>query len=155
MSGVPRLGCAPALSVPLSTLSSVTCLQRSQGLCSWHLESLQTKKRSAETGFYAEVSGNPVSTRAREYSLRVSALLSHGCCKRGTRTLCCTHRPQNSQGETFANQALCLGILHQSLHQQTSQPRLPLIFPIWEAGLFRATWSLCAGTSPSPTVLLW
>lgn len=148
------LGSDPALSVPLNALSSLKSLQLSQGLFSWHPESSQTKKCSAETGFHGGSVWGPRIHKGQGV-LRISALLSHGCCKQGTGTLCCTHRPQNSQEETFANPALCLGILRQSFHQQTSQPCLPRVFPFWEAGLCRVPWSLHAGTSPSPTVLLW
>lgn len=95
-----------------------------------------------------EVFGSPVPTRAWECSLRISALLPHGCWKQGARTLCCTHRPQNSQGETSANPALSLSVLHQSLHQQASQPCQPLAFlPLlgsWAVGspMGSASWYL-------------
>lgn len=90
------LGSAPALSIPLNTLSSLMSLHAAQLF--WYPESSQTKRCSAETGFHGEVFGNPISTRARECSLRTSALLCRGCCKQGTGTLCYTQGPEQPRG---------------------------------------------------------
>lgn len=120
-----ELGSAPALSIPLNSLSSLMSLQLSLGLF-WHPESSQTKRYSAETGFHGEVFGNPISIRARECSLRTSALLSNGCCKQGTGTLCYTQGPRTAQRkQTFANPALCLGSSTRALTSRL--PALPLL----------------------------
>lgn len=148
------LGSAPALSIPLNTLSSLMSLQLSLGLF-WHPESSQTKRYSAETGFHGEVFGNPISTRARECSLRNSALLSHSCCKQGTGTLCYIQGPRTAQGkQTFANPALCLGSSTRAFTSRLPSLAYPWCLLSGKLGCPEPC-ALCADTSPSPTVLLW
>lgn len=123
------LGSAPALSIPLNTLSSLTAQ------FFWHPESSQTKRCSAKTGFHGEVFGNPISTRARECSLRTSALLCRGCCKQGTRTLCYTQGPRTAQGkQTFANPALCLGSSTRAFTSRLPSHACPWCLPSGKLG---------------------
>lgn len=101
----------------------------------WHPESSQTKRCSAETGFHGEVFGNPISTRARECSLRTSALLCRGCCKQGTGTLCYTQGPRTAQGkQTFANPALCLGSSTRAFTSRLPSHACPWCLPSGKLG---------------------
>lgn len=125
------LGSAPALSIPLNPLFS----DESAAQLFWHPESSQTKRCSAEIGFHREAFGNPISTRARECSLRTSALLCRGCCKQGTGTLCYTRDPRTAQGkQTFANPALCLGSSTRAFTSRLPSHACPWCLPSGKLG---------------------
>lgn len=116
-----------ALSTPRHPLSSGEAPAQPRTL---HLASsfLTEGGVFTETRFRREVFGNLIFSRSREFSallLRVSApcVVPTG--------------PRNSRGKTFANPALGLGLLQQSLHQQTSRRACPWYFPSWEAGLLK------------------
>lgn len=122
------LGSAPALSVPPNALSAESAAQpRAFLLASREFEDKEVfcRNRVPQGSVWEPCTHQGQGVFSQSLC---PPPWDHGCCKQGTRTLCCTHRAQNSPGETFANPALFLDILHQSLHQQTSQPCLPLVF---------------------------
>lgn len=145
------LGSAPALSIPLNTLSSLTSLQLSSSGIQRVRRQRGVLQKQGSTGKSLGTPYPPGPGSALSEPLPSCAVAAVS----RVQEPCVTPKAQNSPGETnICQRSLMPWLLHQSLHQQTSQPCLPLVFAFWEAGLSRALCSLCADASPSPTVLL-